>query len=64
MHEELVPVAARWIEPDRREGPLVAYARDAAARTLDLLEVALVVAMVVLAAGLLGWFGWLPGVIR
>jgi hypothetical protein len=32
-------------------------------RTLDLLEVALVVAMVVLAAGLLGWFGWLPAVI-
>jgi superfamily II DNA or RNA helicase len=38
LHEELVPVAARWIEPDRREGPLVAYARDAAARTLELLE--------------------------
>ena len=31
-------MAARWVEPERRDGPLVAYARDAAAKTLELLE--------------------------
>ena len=38
LHEELVPLAARWVEPSRRKGPLGAYARDAEARTLDLLD--------------------------
>jgi hypothetical protein len=38
LHEELVPLAARWIEPSQRKGPLAAYARDAEAKTLDLLE--------------------------
>jgi hypothetical protein len=38
LHEELVPLAARWIETSQRKGPLAAYARDAEARTLDLLE--------------------------
>ena len=38
LHEEIVPVAARWIEPSRRTGPLKAYAREAEARTLDLLD--------------------------
>ncbi|MCY4601908.1 MAG: helicase-related protein, partial [Acidobacteria bacterium] len=38
LHEELAPVTARWIEPARRSGPLQAYARDAEARTLELLE--------------------------
>jgi superfamily II DNA or RNA helicase len=38
LHEELVPVAARWIDPSQRRGPLQAYAREAEARTLDLLE--------------------------
>jgi superfamily II DNA/RNA helicase len=38
LHEELVPVTARWIEPARRRGPLQAYARDAEAKTLELLE--------------------------
>jgi len=33
-------------------------------RMLDLLELGLMVAMVVLAAGLLGCFGWLPALIR
>ena len=41
LHEEIVPVTARWVEPSRRAGPLAAYARDAEARTLDLLEGAL-----------------------
>jgi superfamily II DNA or RNA helicase len=38
LHEELVPVAARWSEPSHRRGPLQAYAREAETRTLDLLE--------------------------
>lgn len=38
LHEELVPITARWIEPTQRKGPLEPYARDAEARTLDLLE--------------------------
>jgi superfamily II DNA or RNA helicase len=38
LHEELVPITARWSEPSQRKGPLAAYARDAEARTLDLLE--------------------------
>ena len=38
LHEELVPIAARWIEPSQRKGPLAAYAREAEAKTLDLLE--------------------------
>ena len=42
LHEILTPVAARWIEPSRRTGPLRAYAGEAEARTLQRLEVALV----------------------
>jgi superfamily II DNA or RNA helicase len=42
LHEEIVPVTARWIEPTQRKGSLVPYARDAEARTLDLLERSLV----------------------
>ena len=38
LHEEIVPLAARWIEPGRRSGPLRAYAREAETRTLNLLE--------------------------
>ena len=38
LHEEIVPLAARWIEPGRRSGPLRAYAHEAETRTLDLLE--------------------------
>ena len=38
LHEELVPVAARWVEPGRRQGPLRAYAREAETRTLALLD--------------------------
>ena len=41
LHEELVPVAARWTEASRRSGPLRAYARETELRTLDLLEEAL-----------------------
>ena len=41
LHEELVPVAARWVEASKRKGPLRAYARETELRTLDLLEEAL-----------------------
>jgi superfamily II DNA or RNA helicase len=38
LHEELIPLAARWTEPSLRTEPLKAYARDAEAKTLELLE--------------------------
>jgi superfamily II DNA or RNA helicase len=38
LHEELVPLAARWVDPSQRKGPLTAYAREAEAKTLELLE--------------------------
>jgi hypothetical protein len=38
LHEELVPLAARWVELSQRKGPLQAYAREAEAKTLDLLD--------------------------
>ncbi len=41
LHEELVPVAARWVDASGRRGPLRAYARETELRTLDLLEEAL-----------------------
>lgn len=41
LHEELVPLAARWIEPSRRAAPLKAYARDAQEKTLGLLDQAI-----------------------
>ena len=41
LHEELVPVAARWTDPARRPSPLRAYAREAETHTLALLDEAL-----------------------
>jgi hypothetical protein len=41
LHEELVPVTARWIELSRRKNALSPYAHDAELKTLDLLETAL-----------------------
>jgi hypothetical protein len=38
LHEELVPVTARWVEPSQRKGALEPYAREAETKTLDLLE--------------------------
>ena len=38
LHEEIVPVAARWTDPARRSGALQAYARDAQERTMRLLD--------------------------
>ena len=38
LHEEIVSLAARWVEPSQRKGPLAVYAREAEVKTLDLLE--------------------------
>jgi hypothetical protein len=38
LHEELVPVTARWSDPQVRKGVLSPYARDAEAKTLSLLD--------------------------
>ncbi len=38
VHEELVPVTARWTDPDRRSGPLRAYATDTERFTMRLLD--------------------------
>jgi len=41
LHEELVPVTARWIELSQRKNALNPYGREAEMKTLDLLESAL-----------------------
>lgn len=41
LHEEIIPVTARWVEPEIRKDPLSPYAREAETRTLGLLEKAL-----------------------
>ena len=38
LHEELIPVTARWADPKIRKSPVTPYARDAETRTLILLE--------------------------
>ena len=38
LHEELVPVTARWREPSQRNGSLKPYAHEAEARTMIILE--------------------------
>lgn len=41
LHEEIIAVAARWVEPSQRQGPLAPYGREGEARALALLEGAL-----------------------
>ena len=41
LHEEILTVTSRWIEPNHRHSTLSPYAREAEAKTLDLLEEAL-----------------------
>src|ERR1022692_462405 len=41
LHEELVPVTARWTDPKIRKGTLAPYARESETKTLALLEEAL-----------------------
>jgi len=38
LHEEVVPLTARWVDPSQRAPALKAFARDAESRTLGLLE--------------------------
>ena len=38
LHEEILSVTARWIEPARRTGSLTPYAREAETKTLELLS--------------------------
>ena len=38
LHEEIVTVSARWMDPGRRDGPLQRYQTDAERRTLALLD--------------------------
>lgn len=44
LHEELIPVTARWVDPAIRKTPLSPYAREAELKTLDLLDEALLAA--------------------
>jgi superfamily II DNA or RNA helicase len=41
LHEEIIAITARWIDPVIRKNPLAPYAREAEQKTLDLLEQAL-----------------------
>jgi vacuolar-type H+-ATPase subunit H len=41
LHEELVPVTARWVDPAVRKGELSPYSREAESKTLNLLDEAL-----------------------
>lgn len=38
LHEELVPITARWTDPQTRKSVLVPYAREAEAKTLTVLD--------------------------
>ena len=41
LHEDLIPITARWTDPKVRKGPLAPYAREAETKTMDLLREAL-----------------------
>ena len=41
LHEEIVTVTARWVDPTNRKGELSPYGREAESKTLDLLRRAL-----------------------
>jgi hypothetical protein len=41
LHEELISITARWVDPKIRKGMLAPYSRDAESRTLTLLDSAL-----------------------
>jgi hypothetical protein len=41
LHEEIVPITARWTDPRLRKGTLAPYGRDAESRTLELLDTSL-----------------------
>jgi SNF2 family DNA or RNA helicase len=41
LHEELVPITARWIDPAVRRSELTPYSREAESKTMNLLDAAL-----------------------
>jgi superfamily II DNA or RNA helicase len=41
LHEELIPVTARWVDPAVRKGELAPYSREAETKTMSLLDTAL-----------------------
>jgi hypothetical protein len=41
LHEELVPITARWVDPSVRRGTLTPYGREAESKPLSLLDTAL-----------------------
>jgi superfamily II DNA or RNA helicase len=41
LHEEILTVTARWLEPNKRGGGLKPYAREAEAKTIELLNTSL-----------------------
>ena len=41
LHEELIPVTARWVDPAVRKGELAPYSREAESKTMALLDTAL-----------------------
>ena len=41
LHEELIAVTARWLDPTQRSGPLTPYGRDGETHTLQILDTAL-----------------------
>lgn len=38
LHEELITITARWVDPAERKTPLSPYGRDAEARTMNILQ--------------------------
>lgn len=42
LHEEVVPITARWTDPNVRKGLLAPYGRDAETRALELLDSSLI----------------------
>ena len=38
LHEEIITVTSRWIDPDNRKGPLVHYGHEAETRTMAILQ--------------------------
>jgi SNF2 family DNA or RNA helicase len=41
LHEEIVPITARWADPKLRKGSLAPYGREAESKTLELLDTSL-----------------------
>lgn len=54
LHEEIVPVTARWIDPAIRKSPLAPYAREAELKTIELLDQALLAGATAIAPAIVG----------